>query len=228
VAALKATDHFGDTVIILSAKHGQSPMDTSSLKRINDGTIIDALNAAWASAHPSSAQPLVAGSLDDDGMLLWFSNGDRTPAADAFATSFLQSYNGDGTGTDGQAKATDINKGAVAYTSAGLATIHAGADAAAFIGTDVSDPRVPDLIGIVQHGVVYTGGTKKIAEHGGDDPMDRNVPLVVSGPGIAHAVNGRAVETTSIAPTILSLLGLNPNALQAVQIEGTQGLPVRQ
>jgi hypothetical protein len=33
------------------------------------------------------------------------------------------------------------------------------------------------------------------------------------------------VETTQqIAPTILLLLGLNPNELQAVRIEGTQAL----
>jgi hypothetical protein len=32
------------------------------------------------------------------------------------------------------------------------------------------------------------------------------------------------VETTQIAPTILDLLGLDPDALEAVQIEGTQVL----
>ena len=32
------------------------------------------------------------------------------------------------------------------------------------------------------------------------------------------------VETTQIAPTILELLGLHPEELQAVQIEGTQPL----
>ena len=35
-----------------------------------------------------------------------------------------------------------------------------------------------------------------------------------------------AVETTQIAPTILRLLGLNPQALKSVQIEGTQGLQI--
>jgi phosphoglycerol transferase MdoB-like AlkP superfamily enzyme len=66
----------------------------------------------------------------------------------------------------------------------------------------------------------------KIAEHGGNDPQDRNVPILVVLPG-SH--NGgtitSAVETTQIAPTILALLGLHPNALQAVQIEHTQVLP---
>jgi hypothetical protein len=35
-----------------------------------------------------------------------------------------------------------------------------------------------------------------------------------------------AVETTQIAPTILKLLGLPANTLQAVQIEHTRALPL--
>jgi hypothetical protein len=34
--------------------------------------------------------------------------------------------------------------------------------------------------GRVQVGVVYTGGTK-IAEHGGDNPGDRDVPIILYG-----------------------------------------------
>jgi len=87
---------------------------------------------------------------------------------------------------------------------------------------------VPDIVGISQYGVVYTGGKKKIAEHGGDNPQDRDVPLVVSGTPIGRSgeVVGSPVETTQIAPTILQLLGLDPNALQAVQVEHTAVLPV--
>jgi arylsulfatase A-like enzyme len=79
--------------------------------------------------------------------------------------------------------------------------------------------------GVVQVGVVYTGGTK-IAEHGGANPADRDVPIVVYAPGVVEP--GKyypRVETTQIAPTILDLLGLNPNALEAVHLEGTQVLP---
>jgi hypothetical protein len=50
--------------------------------------------------------------------------------------------------------------------------------------------------------------------------------LVVSGRGIDHSVVDTPVETTQIAPTILQLLGLDPNSLQAVQKEHTQVLPV--
>jgi hypothetical protein len=34
-----------------------------------------------------------------------------------------------------------------------------------------------------------------------------------------------SVETTQVAPTVLSLLGLDPSALDAVRVEGTQTLP---
>jgi len=40
---------------------------------------------------------------------------------------------------------------------------------------------------IVQHGVVYTGGQSKIAEHGGAGFQDRNVPVLVDIPGLRHA-----------------------------------------
>ena len=73
--------------------------------------------------------------------------------------------------------------------------------------------------------MVYTSKTKKIAEHGGDDPQDRDVPLVVSGPGIRHDTQRGPVEITQIAPTILALLGLDPGALQAVATEHTASLP---
>ena len=104
---------------------------------------------------------------------------------------------------------------------------HLGDEAAAYFGVQPGDPRVPDVFGIAQVGVVYTGHKSKIAEHGGANPQDRDVPLVVWRSGIDHQVSGRTVETTQIAPTILKLLGLDPQFLQAVQIEHTPVLPLR-
>ena len=108
----------------------------------------------------------------------------------------------------------------------GLAEIFAGKGAAQYFGVPSSDPRHPDVWGVVQVGVVYTGGSK-IAEHGGANPADRDVPIVVYAPGAVQPGRGDrpSVETTQIAPTILGLLGLNPDALEAVRIEGTQLLP---
>jgi len=203
------------TVIILSAKHGQSPQTPSALTRIPDGPIVSALNAAWKAAHPTGNADLVAFSINDDGMLIWLS--DRSVAATSFAKSFLLNNSGTGNDIDGKPKA---------YTASGLKTVLAGADAAKYFHVAVGDPRVPDVLGIAQYGVVYTGKKAKIAEHGGANPQDRDVPLVVSGAEVDHLVNHSSVETIQIAPTILRLLGLNPNALKSVQIEHTSALPL--
>ncbi len=200
----------GNTTIILSAKHGQSPIDPSALTRIDDGPLLDGLNSAWRAAHPGAAD-LVAHSVDDDAMLLWFT--DRSPAAIAFAKNYLLAQSGTGNGINGQPKS---------FVHSGLQAVYSGAD---YFHVSAGDARVPDLFGVAQYGVVYTGGKKKIAEHGGAAPDDRDVALVVSGPRVAHDVVGSTVETTQIAPTILSLLRLNPSALQAVRIEHTQVLP---
>jgi len=226
LAELDAQRLTGSTAVILSAKHGQSPQDGASLNRIKDGTILDALDAAWIAAGGSG--PLVAGGTNDDAMIMWLT--DRSPKATAFAKSFLLAYNGNGTGSDGKATSTDLAGTPKPYTSAGLSSVLIGKQLDAVTGARASDGRVPDLIGIAQHGVVYTGGEGKISEHGGADLQDRNVPLVVSTPGDGARRGrtvGQTVETTQIAPTVLSLLDLNPKALDAVRIEGTQVLPGR-
>jgi arylsulfatase A-like enzyme len=202
-----------NTTIILSAKHGQSPTDPTALTRIPDGPLFAGLNAAWKTAHPGAGD-LVAHSTDDDAMLLWLT--DHSQAAADFAKAYLLAQSGQG---------NDINGHSKPFTSSGLATVFAGPEEAKYFGVPAGDPRAPDLFGIVAHGVVYAGGQSKIAEHGGADPQDRNVPIVVAGAGVddAQALRG-PVETTQIAPTILRLLGLNPRELQAVQREQTQAL----
>jgi phosphoglycerol transferase MdoB-like AlkP superfamily enzyme len=84
---------------------------------------------------------------------------------------------------------------------------------------------VPDIYATTQPGTVYTGGTSKIAEHGGVTPADRNVPMIVAGPGINHRDDPSDVATAQIAPTILTRLDLDPQKLQAVVAEHTATLP---
>ena len=199
VDALKSSGIFESTAIIVSAKHGQSPMNLAALNRIDDGQIIDDLNAAWKSSHQAgipNARPLVAQGTDDDGMLLWLN--DRSKTATDFAANFLMNYNYP-TGINSMGMVVSVDGKPV--TSAGLYQVYAGAAAARLIGVDQSDPRVPDVIGIAQYGVVYTSHKAKIAEHGGDHLEDRNVPILLVRPGaIAKAVGGTAVtapvETT--------------------------------
>ncbi len=203
------------TAIILSAKHGQSPMNPAALNRLNDGTIMDDLNAAWNHDHQAgnpNATPLVAFGINDDGMILWLN--DRSQTATDYARQFLMNYTNPAVSVDGKP-----------VTSAGLTQVYSGAAAAKLIGVPVVDDRVPDVIGLAQYGVVYTGKKKKISEHGGNHLEDRNVPILIAYPGASGGTaSTKPVETTQIAPTILKLLGLNPNELQAVGIEGTQPL----
>jgi Type I phosphodiesterase / nucleotide pyrophosphatase/Sulfatase len=224
------------TAIIVTAKHGQSPQDPLLLKRIKDGPIISAINEAWCEQQNPTATPdpttyctnglnagtitpLIVAGTDDD---LWQSYlSVKTQDAADFVKNYLWNHSATAVlySNDG------VNRGTEQVAHSGLAQIYAGQEAADFFGVPYSDPRYPDVFGRVQVGVVYTGGTK-IAEHGGDNPNDRDVPLVVYAPGaVKPSVNNSWVETTQVAPTILDLLGLDPNALQAVQQEGTQVLP---
>ena len=214
VAEIRAQGLAGSTALIISAKHGQSPTDPADLKRVPDAPIIAAVNAAWTAAHPG-AGALVSFSTDDDGMLWWLS--DRSQAAAEFVKQYLLTHSAAG---------NNVSGGPVTVPASGLARVYAGAQSAAYFGVRSGDPRHPDVFGIVQHGVVYTGGQSKIAEHGGAGLQDRNVPILVDVPGLRHGqVVGAQVGTTQIAPTILRLLGLNPQALQAVRIEHTKVLP---
>jgi hypothetical protein len=206
------------TAIIITAKHGQSPQNPLQLKRIPDGPIIDAINAAWTKQTGDPNNLIVAGTDDD----LWQSYlSVKTQAAADFVKNYLWNhsatavlYNNDG-----------VNRGTEQVAHSGLAKIYAGHEAAAFFGVPYSNPRYPDVFGRVQIGTVYTTGTK-IAEHGGDNPGDRAVPLLVYAPRtVPDSRIHSSVETTQVAPTVLHLLGLDPDALKAVREEGTKVLP---
>ena len=206
------------TAIIITAKHGQSPQDPLALRRIDDGPIVAAINAAWTAQTGDKNKLIVAGTDDD----LWQSYlSVKTQAAADFVKNYLWTHNATAVlyNNDG------VNGGTEQVAHSGLAQIYAGQDAANFFGVPYSDPRYPDVFGRVQVGVVYTTGSK-IAEHGGDNMGDQDVPLVVYAPGrVPQSLNSASVETTQVAPTILQLLGLDPNALQAVDQEGTKVLP---
>ena len=211
--AIQADGEAGSTAIVLTAKHGQSPLNNNQLQRIDDGPIISGVNTAWAALHPSN-QTLVVQEADDDGLLWWLSDTSQTAAN--FVKNYLWTHSAPAINYAGQT---------VPVQHSGLAQIFAGQQSAKYFGVSTSDPHHPDVFGISQVGTIYTGGSK-IAEHGGANPGDRDVPLVVYAPGtVQPALSSNGVETTQVAPTILKLLGLNPNALTAVQQEGTQVLP---
>ncbi|MBV9414084.1 MAG: alkaline phosphatase family protein, partial [Solirubrobacterales bacterium] len=79
----------GTTAIIITAKHGQSPLDPNQIRRIQDGPIIAAINAAWTAAHPGSGDLIVAGTNDD----LWQSYlSVKTQEAADFVKDYLWNH----------------------------------------------------------------------------------------------------------------------------------------
>jgi hypothetical protein len=210
---IQADGEADSTAIILTAKHGQSPQNNSQLQRINDAPMIAGVNAAWAAKHPGSPT-LVVQEVDDDGLLWWLSN--RSQAATDFVKNYLWTHT---------APAVNYAGKTITVQHSGLREIYAGRQAARFFGVPYSDPDHPDVFAISQVGTIYTTGSK-IAEHGGDNPADRDVPLVIYAPGtVQPGQSSNSVETTQVAPTILKLLRLRPSSLQAVQREGTRVLP---
>src|SRR6201996_5694328 len=200
---IQADGEASSTAIVLTAKHGQSPQNNSQLQRINDAPIIAGVNAAWAKLHPAN-KSLIVQEADDDGLLWWLS--DRSQAATDFAKNYLWTHTAPAVNFAGQT---------ITVQHSGLKAIYAGHQAAQFFGVAKSDPHPPDVFAVSQVGTIYTTGSK-IAEHGGDNPADRDVPLIVYAPGTVHrGRSSRPVETTQIAPTVLELLGLNPGQLQA-------------
>jgi len=184
------------TAIIVTAKHGQTPIGRNTLRKI--GNQVDPI--------VNGVQPkLVAQSTRDDVDLLWLSDQSKTGAAVAALTNTQSMSN-----------------------PALIQQVLAGDALKAQFGDPATDPRVPDIIVLPQPGVIYTQpNAAKIAEHGGFNHDDTNVALLVSNPLFKEAgtTNSAPVETTQIAPTILSLLGVDPAALQAVRLEGTGLLP---
>ncbi|HTP68615.1 MAG TPA: alkaline phosphatase family protein [Dongiaceae bacterium] len=218
LAALKHNDLIDSTAIIITAKHGQSPIDPNRFFPIPgasgtngtppSGIIPNFLPAVYS--DPNNG----LGLAEDDISQIWLANSNNTTDA----VTALEN----------------------AGTTIGLGQIYYGASLSAIFGApgvpnhpgpccqlrEGGDPRTPDIVVIPNYGVVYTGGLKKQSEHGGFAWDDTNVMLLVSYPG-AHG--GKTlhsfVETAQVAPTVLQLLGIDPDALDAVRREGTPVLP---
>lgn len=93
-------------------------------------------------------------------------------------------------------------------------------------GNNRLDPRVPDVIVIPEQGTIYASPTaSKVEEHGGFNPDDVDVALLVTSPRLHSHVEKRKVFNRQIAPTILKALGLPVYQLEATIKDGTPVLP---
>jgi hypothetical protein len=107
----------------------------------------------------------------------------------------------------------------------GIGKFYSGRELQGLFGDPRTDPRAPDFVLSPRLGVIYSNDPRKLAEHGGFHEDDRHVALLVFNPAFSPGTFRGRVETTQIAPTILTALGLDPRRLEAVRLEGTRELP---
>jgi hypothetical protein len=213
VDALSGRGLLDSTLIVISAKHGQSPIDSARYLGIST-TSGDPVTTSPATILqqllPFSESPANAngiGPTEDDISLIWLADSTQT----SNAVKMLEA----------QSPAT--------LNIAGIGAIFSGPGIGQMFNLPglppAGDPRSPDIIVTPNIGVTYSGSGKKLAEHGGFSHDDVNVMMLLSNPGFSPNTVTSPVETAQIAPTILLALGLDPNALQSVQMEHTQVLP---
>jgi hypothetical protein len=106
----------------------------------------------------------------------------------------------------------------------GIQEIFAGQSLVNKFNNPVDDPRTPDIILKVNTGVIFTGGTK-LSEHGGFNEDDVHVALLVSNPSLDSTTIKTPVSNQQVPATILKVLGIDPNQLQAVRKEQIHVLP---
>jgi len=216
VAELKTTGDYASTLIVITAKHGQSPIDSARYLGISNSVhdpistspanILDAAHCLPLSESPSN--PTGIGPTEDDISLLWLNNNCTTEDA-----------------------VTLLEKQSPASSNiAGVGEIYWGPALRQMFNAPglppVADPRSPDIIVTPNIGVTYSGSTKKLAEHGGFSHDDTNVIMLLSNPSFQPKTVTTPVTTMQVAPTILKALGIDPDSLDAVRAEGIRVLPL--
>jgi len=218
VAELKKRGLYQSTLIIISAKHGQSPIDSARYLGISivpeDPTKTSPITTSPATIlqdllpfSESPANPNGIGPTEDDISLLWLSDSSQTTNA----VQMLESQSPTTSNIAGIGQIFSSPAIGQMFNLPGL--------------PPNGDPRTPDIIVTPNIGVTYSGSSKKLAEHGGFSHDDTNVIMLLSNPSFSSATVTSPVETAQIAPTILAALGLDPEKLDAVRVQGTQVLP---
>ena len=202
VNELKNSGNFDDTLIVVTAKHGQSPIDPN-LYKPNGTTTPATLLAASLPLSESPTNPTGIGPTEDDISMIWLNPG--VSVTDSVAVL--------------EQNAAAIGLGEIFYgPSLWLNYNHGGLEPG-------QDPRTPDILVTPNVGVTYSNSKKKLAEHGGFSHDDTNVMLLLANPYLAPKTVSIPTATAQVAPTILTALGLDPKALDGVRIEGTPILP---
>lgn len=220
IEALKSSGIYDSTLVIISAKHGQSPIDSARYLGIGivpENTALTSpvttspttilANAGCIPYSESPLNPTGLGPTEDDVSLVWLNSSCTTASAVSLLRSTSPTTN----------------------NIAGIGELFSGPNLTTYFNAPGlppnGDPRTPDILTTPDIGVTYSGSGKKLAEHGGFSRDDTNVMMLVSNPSFSPQTITSPVETMQIAPTILQALGLDPNALDAVRMEHTDVLP---
>ena len=207
IQALQDQGIYDSTWVIVTSKHGQSPINPVKVNK--PGHFADLVAALPDGGTNPAAQAVVkAGACaagpcgfvnDDDIGLIWLP--DQTmdqPVTDYLNTNAVPLFEDEVLG---------------------------GAELKLRFNDPLKDSRTPDVIIQPQYGTIYTTSSKKNAEHGGFSFGDTNVGLIVSNPSVQSRVLKTPVATSQVAPTILQLLGIDPSGLNSVRVEKTVVLP---
>jgi len=210
IKALKAQGIYDSTLFIVSAKHGQSPINPAKVNKPGHfadlvaalpdaATNAGAIAIAIANACSPPAQQACGFVQDDDIALIWLQDQSQAQAAADYLNA--------------NAKALFIDE------------VLAGNEIKLKFRNPLADNATPDILVQPLYGTIYTGSSKKNAEHGGFSFGDTNVGLIVSNPALHSRTAKTPVATSQVAASILQALGIDPGELQAVRKEGTTVLP---
>lgn len=211
VEGLKREGLLDTTAIIVTAKHGETPLDPAHRTIVLTSTIpgtpkvIGILNGMQP--------PLVAAQVTQKAnAIIWLKKEDQGRTVDAVKAILKSPAN--------------VNFGQV-LSGESLKLLFPDPQGPDPQDPHGGDPAVPDIIVVTNTGVNFEPKltSTTMAEHGGFGENDTHVPLLVSIPGITPAVVQAPVQTTQIAPTVMRLLKLKPSDLDAVRLEGTTALP---
>ena len=192
-----AANHLSDsTLVIVTAKHGDSPVDLSSRRAI-DPALVDAV--------VNGVQPgLLALNTPDTIELLWLTDHAKAGAVAAAL----------------QANAAALGIKTI-YAGRQIESVFDGS--LDYARNRRPDIIIQPEAGVIY---TTSGVSTKKVEHGGFSPENTHVPLVLAGPGVDRGTVTRPVDLRQVAATILKSLGLKPRELQAVRMEHVKRLPV--
>jgi len=205
LAQLDAQHLTENTLVVVGAKHGQSPIDVSQLHMLKGSTNPRLLPGQADVVDPvdllSAGGITVAQETADDVSLIWLADQSQAKKA-----------------------VTILENDKALLNQARIEKIYAGDKLEDTFG-DPAAGRTPDIIIQPLHGTIYSKSAAKVAEHGGFTDDDTHVLLVVARAGLEGAVVDDHVENKQVAPTILRALGLDADKLNGARAEHTVALP---